>query len=188
MTNMSKQKNDSPLNIMEYYDWVAAQKFEGPKEHHQYVSKEEQDFLQYVVYPMFYQDRERKQFKTSIPFPLVLKDYSSRHPKYVIDNSYFTIIFFAYDNYDDEMCWEVSVHIKDHNFCDERLLSFAKWFRRYHISDSRLYYIHMDGMPKEFLYPKLELYGNEVQDFCIEFWNTGRDFMLFKLLDLLRLF
>ena len=51
----------------------------------------------------------------------------------------------------------------------------------------------MTGMPKEFRYPELNLYpelmGNkEVQDFCIEFWNRGRDCMLFKLLDLLRPF
>ena len=94
---MSKQKKDSPLNIMEYNDWVTAQNFGGPCEHHKYVSEQEQDFqyiLQYVVYPMFYKGRELNQFKTSIPFPLVLKDYSSRHPKYVIDNNYFTFIFF----------------------------------------------------------------------------------------------
>ena len=181
---MSKQKKDSPLNIMEYYDWVAAQKFEGPQEHHQYVSKEEQDFLQYVVYPMFYQDCERKQFKTSIPFPLVLKDYSSRHPKYVIDNSYFTIIFFAYDNYDDEMCWEVSVHIKDHSFCDERIKEFKSWYAKHY---DRLF-AEMADMPKHVLHPDLKLDDDEVQDFCIEFWNNGRDFKLFKLLDLFRLF
>lgn len=85
---MSKKKKDSSLNIMEYYDWVTVQNFEGPQEYHKYVSKEEQDFLQYVVYPMFYKNRTQKQFKTSIPFPLVLKDYSSRHPKYVIDSNY----------------------------------------------------------------------------------------------------
>lgn len=181
---MSKQKKDSSLNIMEYYNWVAAQNFAGPQEHHKYVSKEEQDFLQYVVYPMFYKDREQKQFKTSIPFPLVLKDYSSRHPKYVIDNNYFTIIFFSYDNYDDEMCWEVSVHIKDHSFCDERIKEFKSWYAKHY---DRLF-AEMAEMPECFLYPKLKPYDDEVQDFCIEFWNNGRDFILFKLLDLLRLF
>lgn len=183
---MSQKKKENPLNVMEYYDWVAAQKFKNSEEHHQYVSYQEQDFVQNIIYPMFY--NQRTQFKTTIPFPLVLKDYSTRKPMYVIDNNFFTIVFFSHDNWDDEMCWEVSVHVKDHDFCDERLLSFAKWFRRYHISDPRLYYIQMEGMPKEFLYPELKFYGKEVQDFCIEFWNTGRDFMLFKLLDLLRPF
>ena len=181
---MSKQKKDSTLNIMEYYNWVAAQNFSGPQEHHKYVSKEEQDFLQYVVYPMFYKDLEQKQFKTSIPFPLVLKDYSSRHPKYVIDNNYFTIIFFSYDNGDDEICWEVSVHIKNHSFCDERIKEFKSWYAKHY---DRLF-AEMAEMPECFLYPKLKPYDDEVQDFCIEFWNNGRDFILFKLLDLLRLF
>ena len=181
---MSKQKKDSPLNIMEYYDWVAAQKFAGPEEHHKYVSKEEQDFLQYVVYPMFYKGRIPNGFKTSSPFPLVLKDYSSRHPKYVIDNNWFTIIFFSYNNYDDEMCWEVSVHIKDHSVCDEWVKEFKSWYAEHY---ERLF-AEMAEMPECFLYPKLKLYDDEVEDFCIEFWNNGRDFMLFKLLDLFRLF
>lgn len=183
---MSQKKKENRLNIMEYYDWVAAQKFKNPEEHHQYVSHQEQDFLQNVIYPMFY--NRHTQFKTYIPFPMVLKDHSTRKPMYVIDNNFFTIIFFSYDNWDDERCWEVSVHVKDHDFCDKRLLSFAKWYRRYCIYDPRLYYIKMEGMPKEFLYPELNFYGKEVQDFCIEFWNNGRDFMLFKLFDILRLF
>ena len=181
---MSKHKKDSQLNIMEYYDWVATQKFEGPQEHRKYVSKEEQDFLQYVVYPMFYKDHEQEQLKTSIPFPLMLKDYNSKHPKYVIDNNYFTIIFFLYDNYDDEKCWEVSVHIKDHSYCDERIKEFKLWYAEHY---GKLY-AEMAEMPECFLYPKINLYDDEVKDFCIEFWNNGRDFMLFKLLDLFRLF
>lgn len=182
---MSKQKKDSLLNIMEYYDWVSAQEFEGSKEHHKYVSREDQDFLEYVVYPMFYKDHIPNQFKTSSPFPLVLKDYSSRHPKYVIDSNYFTIIFFLYDNDDDEMCWEVSVHIKDHDFCDKPVKEFKAWYNKHY---DGILFAEMAEMPDCFLYPKLNLYDDEVQDFCIEFWNNGRDFMLFKLLDLFRLF
>ena len=177
---MSKQKKNIQLNIMEYFDWVAGQKFKDSQELHQYVSKEEQDFLQYVVYPMFY----RNQFKTSESFPLVLKDYSTKHPKYVIDNHYFTIIFFTYNNYDDEMCWEVSFCIKDHNFCDERIKEFKFWYANYY---GRVF-SEMEAMPKRFLHPELELYDERVQDFCIEFWNNGRNFMFFKLLDLFRLF
>ena len=183
---MSQKKKERPLSVMEYYDWVATQKFESYEEHHQYVSCQEQDFLQNVIYPMFY--KQSTQFKTPIPFPMVLKDHSTKKPLYVIDNDFFTIVFFSYDNFDDEMCWEVSVHVKDHDFCDEKLLSFAKWFRRYYIFDLRMYSIQMEEMPKEFLYHELNFYGEEVQDFCIEFWNEGRDFMLFKLLDLLRPF
>ena len=137
-----------------------------------------------MVYPMFYNDYDRKQFKTYIPFPLVLKDYSSKHPKYVIDNSYFTIVYFSYDNYDDEMCWEVSVHIKDHSYCDKRVKEFKSWYARHY---NRLF-AEMENMPKCFLYPELNLYDAEAKDFCIEFWNEGRDFMLFKLFDLFRLF
>ena len=49
-------------------------------------------------------------------------------------------------------------------------------------------FAEMAEMPDYFLYPKLKVHDDEVQDFCIEFWNNGRDFILFKLLDLLRLF
>ena len=181
---MSQEKKKTP-NIMEYYSWVASQKFKNPKEHHLYVSYQEQDFLQKVIYPMFYQDTH---FKTTYPFPLVLKDYSSRNPMYAIDTRFFTIVFFSFGYLDGEMCWEVSVHVKDHDFCDEKILSFAKWYREHYIPDIRLYFIDMEKMPEEFLYPKLNFYSKEVQDFCIEFWNEGRDFMLFKLFDLLRLF
>lgn len=183
---MSQKKKENQLNVMAYYEWLATQEFHNFQEHHRYVSYQEQAFLQQVIYLMF--SNHRTQFITPTSFPLVLKDYSTEKPMYVIDNNSLTIVFFSYNNLDDEMCWEVSVHIKDHNFCDERLLSFAKWFRRYYISDPRFYHIQMDGMPKEFLYPELKFYSKEVQDFCIEFWNTGRDFMLFKLFDLLRPF
>ncbi len=183
---MFQTKNENPPNVMEYYDWIVAQGFKTQEEHHRYVSRQEQDFMQNVVYPMFY--KEKAHFKTPIPFPMVLKDYSSERLKYVINNAFFTIIFFSYDNLDGEVCWEVSVHVKNHDFCDERILSFKKWFMQYYCNDERVYSIQMEEMPKEFLFPRLDFYDDKVQDFCIEFWNSGRDFMLFKLLDLLRLF
>lgn len=179
---MCEEKKKESLNTMEYYEWVAQQKFENSKEHHQYVSYQEQDFLQKVIYPMFY--HYNTPFKTTIPFPLVLREHSSRKPKYIIDTNFFTIVFFSYDNWDDEMCWEVSVHIKDHDFCDKRINEFKSWYSKYY---ERLF-AEMKTMPEEFLYPKLNLYNMKVEDFCIEFWNNGRDFMLFKLFDLLRLF
>lgn len=179
---MSQKKKNNPLNVMEYYDWVATQGFKNSEEHHQYVPYQEQDFLQKIIYPMFYDYSIQR--KTCVPFPMVLKDHNSSTPIYVIDNNYFTIIFFSYDNYDDEKSWEVSIHIKDHNFCDKRINEFKTWYRKHY---KRLF-AEMETMPKEFLYPKLELYGEEVQDFCIEFWNETRDFMLFKIMDLLRLF
>lgn len=57
-STMSKQKKDSHQNIMEYYDWGEKQRFAEPQENHKYVSKEEQDFLQYDVYSMFYKGHE----------------------------------------------------------------------------------------------------------------------------------
>lgn len=176
---MPQKKNESPLSIMEYFDWVGAQKFKCPEEHHQYVSKQEQDFLQHVVYPMFYR---KENFKTSIPFPLILKNFSK--PKYVIDNEYFTIIFFSRRNYDYERFWEVSVHVKDHDFCDKPITEFKSWYRKHYY---RLF-AEMVDMPEMFNYPQLNLYDNSVKDFCIEFWNDERDYLFFKLLDLLRLF
>lgn len=178
---MSANVSNRPISTMEYFDWVAAQKFKNSQEHHLYVSEEEQNFLQYVIYPMFYHD---STFETPIPFPIVSKTYSTRYPKYVINNEHFTVFFFSYDNYDDEKCWEVSVHIKDHEFCDIPIREFKSWYSDHYST----VYCEMEGMPKRFLYPKLNPYSKDVEDFCIEFWNYGRDFMLFKLLDLLRIY
>ena len=184
---MSLETKGNPLNIMEYYDWVKSQRFRNTDEHHQYVPYQEQDFLQNVIYPMFY--NSSTQFETSIPFPMVLKNNSTKKPIYVIDNDFFTIVFFSYDNNDDETCWKLSMHIKNHDFCDERIQSFRKWFAKYCCFDIRFYdYGSIGGFPKEFTYHRLILIDDDVRDFGIEFWNKGRDFKLFKLLDLLRLF
>lgn len=186
---------DNLPNILEYYDWVAAQKFSGPSEHHQYVPKEEQDFLQRVIYPMFYDISIQNQFKTHVPFPLVLKENTrSKDPKYVIDNSHFTIIFFSdyqmywYEDDADDLYWEVSVHIKDHRFCDKRIKEFKSWYTKsYHgrFVPNRERFV---SFGEDAMYPKLNLYEDKVQDFSIRFLGIGMNFMLFKLMDILRLF
>lgn len=177
------QKKEIPLNIMEFYDWYALQYSKNPDESHGYVTLQELNFMQQIIYPMFYNDCS--QFTSCEPFPLVLQDYSSISPKYVIDNSFFTIIFFSYNTYYYEVCWEVSVHIKDILFCAEKIEEFSTWYRRHY---AQRIFVELEDMPAEFKYSKLDPLGGPAKDFCIEFWNDTRDFMLFKLMDLFRLF
>ena len=186
---MAKQKKEKQLNIIEFPDWLTTQTFNSPDAYYRFTSTQKRKFLKNLIYPMFYKGEDLQQFKSGNPFPLVLKDYSASNPTYVIDTTYFTIVFFLHDNYDDEMCWEVSFHIKDHEFCDERLHTFSDWFYTHYIPDRRLYSIDMEEMPKDFLYPKLSnYYSTHYKDFCIEFWNEGRDAMLFKFLDMFRIY
>ena len=185
---MSNTTKRSPLKISEYSIWVAKQKFEDPKEHHKHVPIEEQEFLQTVIYPMFYFDPCRRKYKSIVPFPLVLTDYSTRYPIYVIDNQYYTIVFFSLNtNYNSS--WQISFHIKDHWFCDKRIKEFRKWYARYYC-DSYRNVLKSEEMPKRFKYPALDI-ANEVEvekDFCIEFKNTGRHYKMFKFFDSFRLF
>ena len=182
------QKKESLLAIQEYYSWVGSQKFKNSEEHHRYISLQEQNFLQHVIYPMFYSPD--KKFKTPIPFPMVLRDFTSKMPIYVIDNDFFTIVFCSINYLNRTSSWEVSVHIKDNSFCDEKIIAFAKWFKRHYIPDPRLYFVNMTKMPSEFQYPKINPYLDlkKATDFSIEFWNYEKDFLLFKLCDQLRLF
>ena len=171
---------------MEYSQWYT-QKFKSFRELYQYVSDKEELFLQKVIYPMFYRDKHGETHLFKYTFPIVSKTYSTRNPKYVIDNEYFTIVFFSYiyaDEDTDEACWEVSMHIKDHLFCDIPIQEFKSWYEDHY----QFVWAEMKGMPKRFCFPKLNLNSKEVDDFCIEFRNEERDFLLFKLFDLLRIY
>lgn len=179
---MTQKQKGSPPNIMEYHDWVVTRKFSNSEEQHRHITVEEEEFLQTTIYPMFYENNDN-QFKTYSPFPLILEDYSTKNPKYVIDNKYFTIVFFSYHN-DNETCWELSMHIKNHKYCDERIDEFKFWFSKHcnRVSADE------KNMPEEYMYSKLNIYSHQIEDFYIEFWNEGRNYMMFKLMDALRLF
>ena len=175
------QTKKSNLEIMEYYDWIETQKLKHPEKHHKYVSTQEENFLQYVIYPMFYD--LSPVFKTTRPFPLVLKDYSTEKPIYVIENHLYRIVFLSHHSSNSKSYWEVSVNIKVHEFCDDPINEFRIWYMKYygkHISSK------MKAMPKKFVYPKLDLYNWTSKNFCIELKNNEKDFLLFKLFDLLR--
>ena len=44
------------------------------------------------------------------------------------------------------------------------------------------------GIPNEYLYPLLKVNDNEERDFCIEFGGIMKDYMLFKFMDLFRIY
>lgn len=179
---MSEEKK---LKVVEYFDWVALQNFANSQEHHEVVSREEQEFLQYVIYPMFYKEsRDSVRFKTYDPFPLIIRTSNPKDREYVIDTDYFTIAFFKYDNYDDEEGWNVSVHIKDYGFCEEPVKAFKEWYGKYYAT----YGFYEKGVAGFYDFPALDPYSDTVEDFSIVFWNNHKDFLLFRMLDLFRLF
>ena len=184
---MAKPKRNDPLQIVEYYEWSLAQKFENPEEHAKYVPAEERNFLMDVIFPMFYDLRTIKT-RTGLPVPYVLSDFSSKRPIYIVDNDYFTLIFFKYETYSGKFCWEVSFHAKDHYFCDSRISNFKKWFYRYYWKYYRDMGMMLKEMPRIFKYPKLDFGSSVVKHFCIEFWNTERNVLLFELCNYLRFF
>ncbi len=157
---------------------------------HKTLSRPDEIFLRYVVYPMFYGSGRDEKYKSEFDFPLTNKTYSTRNcPKFVIDNDYFTIVFLQHvDWFEGEECWEVSFHIRDHEWCDSPIQEFKHWYLDHYTGRSYDVYCEMNEMPKRFIFPRLNLFSRTAEDFCIEFWNEGKDFMLFKLFDLLRLF
>lgn len=171
---------------MEFQGWLTASKFKNPEQMHKTLSRKDEKFLRYVIYPMFYRPGYGEKYNSLFSFPLVNKTYSTRKcPIFVIDNEYFTIVFLLHvDSFEGEDCWEVSLHIKDHNWCDERIKEFKKWYL-YHY---RIVFCEMNEMPNRFIFPELDIFSEKTEDFCIEFWNEGKEFMLFKLFDILRLF
>lgn len=181
---MARPKKKVDPKVTEYLGWVTEQKFESAEELYKSASREELDFLQMIVYPMFYSKYFGEQFRSSYPFPLILKDYSTKaKPIYVINNNFYTIIFFSKETLDGKECWKVSFHVKDHFFCDERIREFKIWYKKY----CGIIYTETVGMPSEFDYPALNLCTEEVEDFCIEFWNRERNYILFKFFDLMRI-
>ena len=183
---MSKKKRYNPVSTTDFQGWITASGFNNPDEMHEVLSRDQERFLRYTIYPMFYRPSRDNKYKSEFSFPLVNKTYSTRNsPKYVIDNEYFTIVFFYYvDFFEGEDCWEVSFHIKDHDYCDIPIQDFKEWYMRHY---DRLF-CDMNDMPERFEFPRLDLYSRDAEDFCIEFWNDGKDCMLFKLFDLFRLF
>ena len=182
---MGKKKGYYPVSTWIFQEWITASGFKNSSEMHEHVSSEEEEFLRYTVYPMFYKCSFDDKYNSVFCFPLVSKTYGKKDPKYVIDNEYFTIVFFHFiDYFEGEDCWEVSFHVKNHKYCDEKIKEFKYWYAIHYDN----LYADLKGMPKRFVFPRLDLYDSEVNDFCIEFWNAGKDFMLFKLFDLLRIF
>lgn len=182
---MSTRATCQPISIINYYDWAASQHFKDYEEELRYVSFEEKDFLQHVIYPMFYRHSIYDHYP--LYYPYVVKTYSTKKPKYVIDNEYFTCVFFSYTTKDEESCWEVSFHIKDHNFCDIPIRDFKEWYKRNYY-EPFLGSDGLKGMPKRFSFPDIDVYSQKVDDFCVEFSGSARDFMLFRLLDLVRIY
>lgn len=182
---MSRKKY-YPVSTMEFQGWITASGFKDPEEMHTILSRADERFLRYTIYPMFYRPNHEDKYNSEFCFPLVNKTYSTKTcPKFVIDTDYFTIIFLLHNDwFEGEDAWEVSVHIKDHEFCDIPIQDFKDWYRRHY---NRIF-CEMNEMPKRFVFPCLDLYSRDAEDFCIEFWNDGMDFMLFKLFDLLRIY
>ena len=171
---------------MDFQGWITSSGFKNPDEMHKSLSHKNERFLRYTIYPMFYNTASPEERYNIFSFPLVNKTYSTRkRPIFVIENNYYTIVFLLHiDWFEGEGCWEVSVHIKDSKWCDAKISEFKRWLRYYYPE----MFCEMNEMPERFKFPKLDIFSSETEDFCIEFWNEGKEFMLFKLFDCLRTF
>lgn len=183
---MAKPKRGDPLQIVEYREWF--HKYWKPfaevtEEFQAYGTSGEREFLRDVIFPMFY-DEEEIEKRTANAFPYVLDNFSGKGPKYIIDNDRFTMIFFKYIRLSGKWCWEVSFHVKDHEFCDRRIVDFKNWFFKHYFSI--MPDMQLDQMPRFFKYPRLGGVRTESKDFCVEFWNSYGDPLLFKLCDTFR--
>ena len=180
------KKSYYPVSTMDFQGWITASGFKSPEEMHETLSRADERFLRYTIYPMFYRPSSEDKFNSEFSFPLTNKTYSTRScPKFVIDNDHFTCVFLLHvDWFEGEECWEVSFHIKDHEWCDAPIQEFKDWYLDHY---GRMF-CEMNEMPKRFHFPELNLFSHKAEDFCIEFWNDGKDFLLFKLFDLVRIF
>ncbi|MBQ9313828.1 MAG: hypothetical protein IJ220_02335 [Clostridia bacterium] len=169
-----------------YSEWVRLQKFQDSSEHHKIVSKEEQDFLQNIIYPMFYDTKKVSSYKS---FPLILKEHKpSLPPKYVINTDSFAIVFSSYQNCDGDKFWILSFHVKEWWYCKKRIEEFKNWLKRHYLDRGEEVSGNLIGIPDEYLYPLLKVNDNEERDFCIEFGGIMKDYMLFKFMDLFRIY
>ncbi len=174
-------KNNS-LKVLEYAEWYESKGFLNSNERRIYMKDTDMNILRSIIYPIAY-DVKKVKFKTDVPFPLILPTLD-KYPIYVIEKASFTLIFLSYENYKGESCWEVSMHIKDHKYCDSRIKEFNK---NYYSGLS--YYkkpIKMIGMPSRFTYPKLDISEeSSIQDFSIEFWGEENAILLLNFVELL---
>lgn len=181
------KKRYYPVSTMEFQGWINASEFKSLDQMRESLSYSDERFLRYVIYPMFYYLRDEEHYNSEFCFPLISKTYSTRkRPIFVIDNDYFTIVFLQHvDLYGEGDSWQVSFHVKDSEWCKQRILDFKKWYVNHYGSEL---YCEMSEMPKRFIFPKLDLLSRTTEDFCIEFWNFGKEFMLFKFFDTIRIF
>ena len=177
-------ETSSQIDVLEYRDWVKSQQFADSQEHRQYISRETENFLECIIYPMFYDPRE--EFHTPYPFPLVLK--GSRRPKFVIENDYFSIVLFFYKDDHGATRWEVSFHVKSNDYCDSKIADFAKWYRIHHTRSLADLATSMPDMPKKYRYESLDIFCTTAKDFSIEFDGVAQNYLLYKLMDCLRIY
>ena len=175
------------VEILNFDTWTGMWGFGSAAEINKYSPPQVRRWLQFSLYPMFY--RLKDKALNMYEFPKVLKT-DGRYPKYVIDTEYFTIVFLMRTEAKDvKQCWEVSVHIKDPVFCNEKLEGFKTWLFKYY-SDMAIQQTPNSDMPKDFLCKNIWSFKADepIGDFSAQFWNEKKDDLLFKLFDTLRLY
>ncbi|MBR3280321.1 MAG: hypothetical protein IKI57_00545 [Clostridia bacterium] len=165
-----------PNKKVEYYEfspWVNSRRFKDADELRSFISREDERFLRGTIYPHFINRFVYKNFNSSIPLPLVLKE-ETKKPKFIVDNDLFTMLFYKAKDRHHGSGWVISFHIKEHWFCDERIKNFRKWLKKNH-GNILMRNMSFKGMPSGFYYQKL--YQGSVKkdalekDFCIELFS-----------------
>lgn len=149
----------------------------------------EEDFLKEVIFPMFYNSAGMENPDFYIYNFSCIMGTKHCSPIYSIDNRYMKIVFLTSCEHFGTPVWEVSVHIKNHSYCDRRLKKFRRWFFKYYheISDVEDYPVY-DDMPLKFQYPGLKRNSEEVNDFTMYLCGTRGQYIFFELMNSLRLF
>ena len=178
--------------IMRFCDWHEAQCFGESDSFHEVA--DEVEFLQNVIYPMYYKGIEAND----IPYIIgnhnhwrdttIISKYES--PIYLIENENLKVIFLVNSNHiSHTLIWEVSFLIKKHSFCDEKIIHFRNWYREYYqknMSNCETFNVVVEELEKVHRYNGLTLYANlskEEENFTISFEGKIAKFMFFELMN-----
>lgn len=149
---------EKKVGVQRFYDWHKSQRFENSEEFHKVAN--EFEFLQKVIYPMFYKPFESSHstfFFQDVPY--IIGNHDGRYPIYWIENQYFQIVFIVNHDSLQYECdsWEISFITKDCYFCGEKIIKFKDWYFAHYKAlwdgDDTPY---LEEMPKAYRYSGLK--------------------------------
>lgn len=179
------------------YDWVKAQNFDNEASFNEVAG--ELDFLQNVICPMYYE----KIISYDVPYVIgehynwvdTGKASKYKAPIYLIENENVKIVFLVNSNHIfHTLIWEVSFFIKNNSFCDEKIIAFRDWYRKYYKKYRRgfkTFNVSIEELPKVYRYNSLNLCSDlskKEENFTISFEGEDAKFIFFEFMNHFREF